>query len=254
MNPILSGRSPVIVLAGALFLVTSPAHGTILADLQTDWSNTNNPNPGAFGTWAYTQGGSPLPFISVWVGAPADSLSGWGPAANAPGNFLPFFFRTVNPFGDTLPGDVLVHSTDQANGGPDGPAAHRDGRRRCRGRLRADLAGRRLDHRPGHRRHRRLPGLNTPASDGASVNNSFGNLAFRQGATFTGLLQDAPGSCAKLRSPANRPAPWSEGAAPVWGIFPAHPGSRTRAGRPRDWSPSRVWRRRGWPHSPPWRR
>lgn len=26
------------------------------------------------------------------------------------------------PFGDTLPGDVLVHSTDQANGGPNGPA------------------------------------------------------------------------------------------------------------------------------------
>ena len=102
-------------------MAASPTRAATFADLKTDWSNSSNPNPGPFGTWSYTQGGAPLPFVSHWAGD-GGNLSGWGPAANTGGDFLPFFFQTTTVYDDSRPGDCLVHTTDQANGGPNGPA------------------------------------------------------------------------------------------------------------------------------------
>lgn len=107
----------------AVTLISPAAPAANVADLRSDWSNSANPNANANGTWAYTENFSPLPFIPSWVAGPA--ISGWGPAANVPGNFLPFYYRATpeTVFGaDMFPGDVTVHSTDGFNGGGNGPA------------------------------------------------------------------------------------------------------------------------------------
>src|SRR2546425_7726239 len=82
------------------------AFALTLADLSADWSNTQNPNPGSYGTWSYNQGNSPLPWVP--------SLGAWAPSANA-GNFLPLWQQLASPdpsvvVGNT--GDVIVHTTD----------------------------------------------------------------------------------------------------------------------------------------------
>lgn len=110
------GSAPLILV----LLTTSILRAANFADLKSDWSNTSNPNPGASGTWAYTQGGTPLAPISHWAGD--SNQSGWGPAANVSGNFLPFFFKTPVVYGDSLPGDVIIHTTDTFNGNGNGPA------------------------------------------------------------------------------------------------------------------------------------
>ncbi|MBI3759273.1 MAG: hypothetical protein HY269_05905, partial [Deltaproteobacteria bacterium] len=98
------------------------AAGSTIADLKADWSNSANPNSHASGTWSYTQSTAPLSFVSPWAGDPSANLSGWGPAANVPGDFLPFMFQTPIVYFDSQPGDVIVHSTDNANGSGNGVA------------------------------------------------------------------------------------------------------------------------------------
>ncbi len=86
-------------------------------DLRADWSEASNPN----GRWSYLEGGNPLPFVASWQ----STLGGWGVAQ--PGwarsengnNRLPFWFRSngSEQFArDFLAGDIVVHSTDAANG------------------------------------------------------------------------------------------------------------------------------------------
>ncbi|HUN82701.1 MAG TPA: hypothetical protein VMV81_14445 [Phycisphaerae bacterium] len=109
----------------SLLIIIAPAPGATVvnyANLKSDWSNVSNPNAGPFGAWSYTQGGTPLSAISHWAGDGGQTLVGWGPAANAPGDFLPFFFQTTSPYGDSEAGDVLIHTTDGANGDSNGPA------------------------------------------------------------------------------------------------------------------------------------
>lgn len=92
-------------------------------DLKTDWSDTVNPN----GPWSCNEGANPLP-NSVQLTA----ISGWGGtqpawAETAVGNnFLPLWYRSrgVEPFSaDILTGDIVVHTTDDANGVGNGVAS-----------------------------------------------------------------------------------------------------------------------------------
>lgn len=89
--------------------------------LSGDWSNTNNPN----GPWSYNQGNTPLPSVPSWIGlGPA-----WAPSDNG-GNFLPGIMQATattaplfgtdpnNSLNNVMPGDILVHTVDSANGNP----------------------------------------------------------------------------------------------------------------------------------------
>lgn len=97
--------------------------------LSGDWSNTTNPN----GPWSYNQGSSPLPLVTDWTGA-GSAFAGcnqpaWAPSNNG-GNFLPALMKantcTATDLGtdphnghpNVLPGDIVVHTVDSANGNP----------------------------------------------------------------------------------------------------------------------------------------
>lgn len=112
----------LLSLAPAHLITSERAAGSVIADLKGDWSNNANPNTKPAGTWGYTQSGISLAFVSPWAGDPSSNLSGWGPAANVPGDFLPFMFKTQIVYGDAQPGDVIVHSTDGFNGAGNGDA------------------------------------------------------------------------------------------------------------------------------------
>lgn len=105
------------VSIAALFCVTSCVHGQILADLQTDWSTTNNPN----GPWTYREGANALPAVASWqstLGGWNTAQPGWARSENG-NNRLPFWFKSngsENFTHDWLAGDVVVHSTDTING------------------------------------------------------------------------------------------------------------------------------------------
>jgi hypothetical protein len=115
-----------LMLAVLALLACSEARGeTVLADLTSDWSFTTNPNPGTYGTWSYNQGNTPLSQISDWAGVASATIPGWGPPANEPGDFLPFWTQATSQDAGALNspvGTVVVHSTDQANGDSNGPA------------------------------------------------------------------------------------------------------------------------------------
>ncbi len=104
------------VVAGAALLLFAPAANATTYDLNSDWSNTSNPN----GPWALLQGNAPLPFVPGWTGI----NSAWAPSNNN-GNFLPGWFQ-ANETGasacgsncDWNVGDVIMHTVDASNGNP----------------------------------------------------------------------------------------------------------------------------------------
>lgn len=86
-------------------------------DLNTDWSDTQNPN----GAWSYREGNNALPAVASWQAG----LGGWnvaqpGWARSQDGNNrLPFWFKSngsENFVHDFIQGDVVVHTTDDTNG------------------------------------------------------------------------------------------------------------------------------------------
>jgi outer membrane protein OmpA-like peptidoglycan-associated protein len=104
------------------------------ADLSGDWTdkNPNSKNPN--GVWEYRQGETKLPLISPWNGAAtalaACAQPAWAPS-NVRGNFLPALLManvcSAHAFGadpndgghdNVLPGDVVMHTVDSANGNP----------------------------------------------------------------------------------------------------------------------------------------
>ena len=116
-------------LALAVMLISEAASSATSFSLSGNWSNTANPN----GPWSYNQGTTPLPLVKVWTGA-GSALVGcnqpaWAPSNNA-GDFLPAlmdvnscstgFFGTDphNKLPNVMPGDVVVHTVDSANGNP----------------------------------------------------------------------------------------------------------------------------------------
>jgi len=112
-----------LVLTLAWFSAVSAARAGNVANLSADWSDSNNPNTASFGTWSYRQGTSLLPEVPNWNG---DNTAGftqpaWAPSNNA-GDFLPVELKAQNTVGDWQVGDVVVHTTDGANGDSNGPA------------------------------------------------------------------------------------------------------------------------------------
>jgi hypothetical protein len=104
------------VLASAAFIMNTTAGGEgVVYNLRDDWSDTANPN----GVWAYRAGEVLLPHVPDW------SFSVWTNPVPGWGLTLPFWFRSTLPSDSTLdlqPGDVVVHTQDDWNGGGNGPA------------------------------------------------------------------------------------------------------------------------------------
>ena len=79
---------------------------------RADWSDTANPN----GVWSYEEGLNPLPSAPAWVTFQQD----WAVAETGNG-FMPAWMQAtptlISVFLlDAMPGDILVHSRDDANG------------------------------------------------------------------------------------------------------------------------------------------
>jgi hypothetical protein len=115
----LTGRSiPVIAIS------TIAAHGQVTVwDLQTDWSDATNPN----GVWSYNEGTNALPHLSWWqrnLGGWTNAQPGWARSEDS-NNRLPFWFQSTGSedfVHDWQARDVVVHTTDDANGVGNGPA------------------------------------------------------------------------------------------------------------------------------------
>lgn len=113
----------------------APAAATAFADLSLDWSSTANPNRNnPNGAWEYRQSDADLPLVSPWTAAGTAAVgcgqSAWAPS-NTMGRFLPALFKAnacaARAFGpdpneaghdNVLPGDVVMHTVDAANGQP----------------------------------------------------------------------------------------------------------------------------------------
>jgi hypothetical protein len=86
-----------VALAALACLAAHPAQAQLVADLAADWSDTNNSNTAAFGTWSYRQGNSLLPHVANWtpLGVTTPPQPAWVPGTN-PGNYLPAEFKTTS--------------------------------------------------------------------------------------------------------------------------------------------------------------
>ncbi len=112
-----AGSCAVLLL---LVLGVAQAMADATYDLETDWSNSNNPN----GVWAYRQGSIDLPYQpnlgNACCGGPSSGIGGgWAPG-QVGGNFLPFWVQAIgdNNTSGFLKGDILIHSVDPFNGNP----------------------------------------------------------------------------------------------------------------------------------------
>jgi hypothetical protein len=104
---------PILVATVVLLLTPALRANTLTYDLGGNWSNSNNPN----GVWSYRAGSTNLPLIPNFSFAGSLPLGGpaWAPSNNG-GNFLPAWFQAVQNSFNWQVGDIVVHSTDQANG------------------------------------------------------------------------------------------------------------------------------------------
>jgi hypothetical protein len=90
---------------------------TPVYDLGADWSEARNPN----GVWSYREGDNPLPHVSSGEGSTGSFGSaqpGWARSDSSTSR-IPFWFKSsaAPTFDhDWLPGDVVIHSRDDANG------------------------------------------------------------------------------------------------------------------------------------------
>lgn len=114
-------RILVQLVAAALVSTAAIANAGLVADVNADWSDTSNPNAVSFGSWSYRQGSSLLPHVPDWTPLGASPQPAWAPGT-ASGNFLPAIFKATSAQADWLAGDIVVHTTDAANGGANGPA------------------------------------------------------------------------------------------------------------------------------------
>ena len=110
----------VIAITSILGLITFSRAASY--DLNAAWSTNSNPN----GVWSLNQGGSPLPFISDWQpGSFSAPQTAWAPNGSVD-PYLPAWMKvsSSNLFGNTdfRIGDVIVHTSDNANGAGEGTA------------------------------------------------------------------------------------------------------------------------------------
>jgi hypothetical protein len=80
-----------------------------------------------FTPFAFVQGNTPLPAIADWGGGgtPYIPQPAYAPGSQFgnPGHYLPAWFKMNRSFGGQVKGDVIVHTTDPANGIGEGPAS-----------------------------------------------------------------------------------------------------------------------------------
>ena len=125
-------RTAVVTVCLVAFgLSASPAaRADIVADLGSDWSDTSNPNSGAYGTWSYRQGASLLPQDPDWTPLGSSTPQpAWAPG-NTNGDFLPAEFKATSNVSGNLGtgpadwqiGDIVTHTADPFNGAGKGPA------------------------------------------------------------------------------------------------------------------------------------
>jgi len=102
----------------AFVWVVTPASAVVF-NLATEWSDSSNPS----GQWTYREGNNPLPSVAdwTWVNAGGIAQPAWAPS-NTGGNYLPAWFKVTEVAFDFQIGDVIVHTTDFANGGSSGIA------------------------------------------------------------------------------------------------------------------------------------
>jgi hypothetical protein len=110
-------RAAWIPLSLAL-LVPAAARAQVLGNLSANWSDTVNPNVGAYGTWSYLTGTTPLPHVPDWTPLGASTPQpAWAPGTT-PGNEFPAEFKATSaqalggPPGWQV-GDIIVRTTDQ---------------------------------------------------------------------------------------------------------------------------------------------
>lgn len=122
-----SVRAVLGMLGGLLACSATYAGSAVVIgkfDLRADWSDTSNPN----GRWSYLEGMNPLPFVASWqsaIGGWDVPQPGWAESENGT-NRLPFWFRSngsENFQRDYLAGDIVLHTTDGANGAGNGVGA-----------------------------------------------------------------------------------------------------------------------------------
>lgn len=89
-------------------------------DVRNDWSDASNPN----GVWSYREGGNALPHVAAWQAGLGYAQPAWSVGENAPSEYLPAWFKATGTASglDWVVGDVVVHTTDPANGPSQGNA------------------------------------------------------------------------------------------------------------------------------------
>jgi hypothetical protein len=99
-----------ILSALVLTMVTATGGGAAaIADLKSDWSDTDNPTSNG---WSYRAGTNLLPHVDNWIGF-GPGQPAWSPTS---GGYVPAWFKATLCCGlDYLTGDIVVHTTD-ANG------------------------------------------------------------------------------------------------------------------------------------------
>ena len=99
----------------ALLLILFPSVGlSDIYDVQTQWSDTDNPN----GVWTCRGDTTVLPLVPDWTPLGASFVQpAWAPSAISP-NFIPAWIRLAGDLTglDAVAGNILVHSTDGASG------------------------------------------------------------------------------------------------------------------------------------------
>jgi hypothetical protein len=121
-------KTGILFVSAATLLFASCSRAGTVYNLGGQWSNSSNPN----GVWTYREGTSALPLVPHFnFGGTIPGFTAqpaWAPS-NSVGSFLPVWLQssqTGTPAGfqpgAVLPGDVIVHSTDNANGSGHGIA------------------------------------------------------------------------------------------------------------------------------------
>jgi hypothetical protein len=108
--------------AVALALLAVSRSEAVSNDLKADWSDVSNPN----GPWSYQEGNNLLPHVSAWQsGDFVTAQSAWARAGTGT-SIIPAWFKSSGTLGnplsyDWLDGDIVIHTTDNANGVGSGP-------------------------------------------------------------------------------------------------------------------------------------
>ncbi len=107
-----------------LIALAQPCLATVAWDIQVEWSDAANPN----GVWVFREGGNVLGHVAAWQQPGLGYVQpAWAVGEVSPNEYLPSWFKATGTVGglDWEVGDVVVHTTDPANGPTHGNASVR---------------------------------------------------------------------------------------------------------------------------------